>query len=99
VDGGGELGGWMPAARWVGSRGWRAQLPCAEPQGSRSRLAVFQGTRPPAAHTDHGHVLGWRSEAEGRVGVMGLDAEEGAGDEFLPAMVVARSGRVMAERS
>jgi hypothetical protein len=89
VHGGGELGGWTPAARWVGSRGWRSQQPHAEPQGSRSRLGVPQELARRLLTTDHGHVLGWRSGAEGRVGVMGLDAEEGARDEFSPAMVVA----------
>jgi hypothetical protein len=67
VDGVGELGGWMPAARWVGGRGRRAQRPRTESQGSRPRLAVPQGTRPPAAH--HGsRARSWLEKRDGREG-------------------------------
>jgi hypothetical protein len=50
VDAGGELDGSMPAARWVGGRGRRAQRPCAKPKDLARGLRFLQGTHTPAAH-------------------------------------------------
>jgi hypothetical protein len=71
--------GWVAEGGEVSCRAWN-------PKDLARGLRFSKELARRLLMTDHGHVLGWRSGAEGRVGVMGLDAEEGAGDEFSPAM-------------